>query len=142
MEKGRIDERKTKRAEGRMQKYASISYLFVEFDPGKVALIVGVLETEEPHLAQPDRLHDLVEQLLPGGRRLDRELQLRVHRRHPHVHLHMQIKRRRQIMGIERVSLESPCAQRIILRISLYFSRRFYVTSSQKYYLKISEKYY
>lgn len=67
--------------------YISISYLLVELDPSKIALIIGVLETEEPHLAQPDRLDDLVEQLLPRGRLLDRKLQLRVHCRHPHVHL-------------------------------------------------------
>lgn len=62
-------------------------YLFVELDPGEVALGVGVLQTEEPDLPEADGLDDLVEQLLAGGGLLDGELQLCVHRRHPHVHL-------------------------------------------------------
>lgn len=61
--------------------------LLIELDPGEVALGVGVLQTEEPDLAEADGLHDLVKQLLAGRRLLDRELQLRVHRRHSDVHL-------------------------------------------------------
>jgi len=64
-----------------------VTYLLVELDPGEITLVVGILEAEEPYFAQSDRLHDLVEQLLAGGRMLDRKLQLGIHRRHPHVHL-------------------------------------------------------
>lgn len=78
-----------KRAEKKMR---GVSYLLVKFDPGEIALIVGILEAEEPYLAQSNCLHDLVEQLLPGGRLLDSKLQLGVHRRHPHVHLHEHAK--------------------------------------------------
>lgn len=63
--------------------------LLVELDPGEVALRVSVLEAEEPDLAEADGLDHLVEELLSSGRLLDRELQLRVHRRHPDVHLEL-----------------------------------------------------
>ena len=64
--------------------------LFVEFDPGEVAFGVSVLETEEPDLSQADGLDDLVKQLFASRRLLDRELQLRVHRRHTDVHLEIE----------------------------------------------------
>lgn len=65
--------------------WGNVPYLFVEFDPGEVALGVSVLQPEEPDLAQANRLDDLVEQLLAGGRLLDGELQLGVHRRDAHI---------------------------------------------------------
>lgn len=72
---------------GENETNAQVSYLLVELDPGEIALVVGILEAEEPYFAQADRFYDLVEQLLPGGSLLDRKLQLGIHRRHPHVHL-------------------------------------------------------
>lgn len=66
--------------------------LFVEFNPSEVAFRVRVLEAEEPHLSQTDGLDDLVKQLFASRRLLDRELQLRVHRRHTDVHLKLEDK--------------------------------------------------
>jgi hypothetical protein len=51
------------------------------------------LETKKPDFAQTNGLDDLVKQLFACGGLLDRELQLRVHRRHPHVHLKHHQKR-------------------------------------------------
>lgn len=68
-----------------------MTHLLVKLYPSEVSFGVGVLEAKEPDLAEADGLDHLVEQLLAGGRLLDRELQLRVHRRHTDVHL-QQIK--------------------------------------------------
>jgi len=62
-----------------------MAYLFVQLDPCGVALWVGVLESKEPNLPQADRLHHLVKQLFARRRRLDGELQFRVHCRDAHI---------------------------------------------------------
>jgi len=81
------DRTSRKQDEALRDECVNVVYLLVELDPGEVTLVVGVLEAEEPYLAQSNGLHDLVEQLLAGGRVLDRKFQLGIHRRHPHVHL-------------------------------------------------------
>lgn len=65
----------------------STTHPFIELEPGGVALRVDVLEAKEPDLAESNGLHNLVKQLLAGRVGLDRELQLRVHRRHPNIYL-------------------------------------------------------
>lgn len=70
------------------------THLLVQFDPRQIAARVGVLQPEEPHLAESDRLHHLIEQLLAGGRLLDRKLQLGVHRRHTYIDLESERERR------------------------------------------------
>ena len=61
-------------------------YLFVELEPGLVVLGVGVLQSEEPDLPEPDGLDDLVEELLARRVGLDGELELGVDRGDAHVH--------------------------------------------------------
>ena len=60
--------------------------LLVEFEPRLVTLAIGVLEAEEPDLAQSDGLDHLIEKLLAGRVGLDGELQLRVDRGDADVH--------------------------------------------------------
>lgn len=69
------------------QKRNRTHYPLVELEPRGVALGVHVLQAEEPDLPEADGLHHLIEQLFSGGVGLDRELQLRVHGRHPHIYL-------------------------------------------------------
>lgn len=54
-------------------RYDTVTDLFVQLDPGEIALGVGVLKSEEPDLAETYSLHDLVEELFARGRVLDRE---------------------------------------------------------------------
>ena len=63
------------------------NYLFVEFQPSWVTFAVCILQTEEPNFTQTDGFNHLIEQLLSSGRRLDSELQLRIHRRHSDINL-------------------------------------------------------
>jgi len=63
------------------------SYLFVELQPGCVTFAVNILQTKEPNFTQADRFDNLIEQLLSSGRRLDSELQLRIHRRYSDINL-------------------------------------------------------
>lgn len=61
------------------------THLFVEFDPCEVTFGICVLQSKEPNFAKPDRLDDLVEELLSGGALLDGEFQLGVHRRNTNI---------------------------------------------------------
>lgn len=65
----------------------SVTYLLVQLKPGGVSLAIDVLKTEEPDLTQADGFHDLIEQHLAGGVRLNVELKFRIHRGHANVDL-------------------------------------------------------
>jgi hypothetical protein len=83
-----FNETQHKRKKKQEKKNSENVYLLVEFEPCRITLAVGILESKEPDFAETDCLDNLVKQLFARCRRLDGKFQLGVHRRHPNIDLH------------------------------------------------------